>query len=333
MKYFVTGHTGFKGSWLIGLLKTLGHQTSGYSLAPEAGSVFETASMDRYLDHHFVSDVRNAKELSTSIETASPDVVIHMAAQALVRRSYLEPLDTFSTNVVGTLNVLDALSNTRFEGPVIIITTDKVYKDLGRISYVETDPLGGHDPYSASKAMADILSQSWAETNQHMKVHVARAGNVIGPHDKSTDRLLPDIVRSIQTGMPIKLRHPNSVRPWQHVLDCLGGYLQFVDAIQKNSKELPIALNFGPPAESFRSVSDLVELARLDNPELKVEVQEHSESQAKETSVLRLNSDLARDTLGWTDKIDLEWAVRRSVLDSFREPSQVIEEHLELFLR
>jgi len=308
--YFVTGHTGFKGSWLIVLLKALGHTVSGYALTPPEGGLFVGGGLESDLYQHTIGDIRNQEKLQAALSDANPDVVIHLAAQPLVLRSYEDPIETYTTNVNGTLNLLEAVTSLSTQPTLLVVTTDKVYKDTGKGVYSESDPLGGHDPYSASKAMADILTQSWAATHENMVIHVARAGNVIGAFDVSQNRLIPDIKLAIESNVPLVTRHPDAVRPWQHVLDCLSGYLAFIDAAREGVK-LPVALNFGPDPEGLRAVSDVIATASVAFPTL--QVQRSSSETPKETSLLTLDSGKAKAHLGWANVLGFEESVLNSL--------------------
>jgi CDP-glucose 4,6-dehydratase len=311
MHYFITGHTGFKGSWLIAFLKSKGHEVSGYSLAAVEGGLFDLAKLDQDLKHHTIADIRDLERLSIALAEAKPDVVVHLAAQPLVLRSYEDPVETYTTNVNGTLNLLQAITHLSSPPITLVITTDKVYRDTGKGSYSELDALGGHDPYSASKAMADILTQSWAETHPSLRLHIARAGNVIGAFDVSQDRLLPDLIRALKQKTPLTVRHPEAVRPWQHVLDCLNGYLKFIDAIA-DGHEPPLALNFGPDPDGMKSVTDLLTVASVVFPEFQFETAETGI--LKETGLLTLNPELAHSNLNWRNQISFEQAVLASLV-------------------
>jgi CDP-glucose 4,6-dehydratase len=310
MHYFVTGHTGFKGSWLILLLKSKGHEVSGYSLAAAEGGLFDLAKLDQDLKHHEIADIRDLERLSRAVAEAKPDVVIHLAAQPLVLRSYEDPVETYTTNVNGTLNVLQAVTRLSSPPTTLVVTTDKVYRDTGVGSYSELDSLGGHDPYSASKAMADIMTQSWAGTHRSLRLHIARAGNVVGAFDVSPDRLLPDVIRAINQKAPLMVRHQDAVRPWQHVLDCLNGYLMFVDAIEEG-QDLPVALNFGPDPDGIKSVMDVLRVASGMFPDLQIEVE--ASPKLKETGLLTLNSQMAHQKLGWKNRLDFNETVALSL--------------------
>jgi CDP-glucose 4,6-dehydratase len=289
------------------MLKELGHEVSGLSLAPPGGGLFERANLESVLINHHISDIRNLPALLSAVREAEPDVLIHMAAQPLVIRSYEDPIETYTTNVDGTRNVLEVLSELENPPATLIVTTDKVYRDDCKGSYDERDPLGGHDPYSASKAMADILTQSWASTNPHLRLHIARAGNVIGAFDVSANRLLPDAMKAIKEGTPLDIRNPSSVRPWQHVLDCLAGYLEFVQHSLSDT-DLPLALNFGPDESSIKTVSSVISLVKSNFPRLNAK-ESASVGAPKETQLLTLNSALARTALRWKNQLDFEEAV------------------------
>ncbi len=250
MHYLITGHTGFKGPWLVLLLLSRGHQVSGLALNPDDGSLFQRAGLTEHLVSDFRVDIRDAEATAAAVKAAAPDVVVHMAAQSLVRESYRNPRYTYETNAIGTLNVLEAVGATPSVRAHVVITTDKVYRNVDQeAGYVETDPLGGDDPYSASKAMADLLAQSWIRSFPGVPTAIARGGNVIGGGDVSHDRLLPDLVAAYADGRAPQLRFPRAVRPWQHVLDCLNGYLVLADALLTGSGLGQ--WNFGPGRDSF----------------------------------------------------------------------------------
>ncbi|MBP6431264.1 MAG: CDP-glucose 4,6-dehydratase [Ferruginibacter sp.] len=269
-KIFLTGHTGFKGAWLLCWLNNLGAIVKGYSLAPEKQhSLFNL--VEKNIDfENIISDIRKKNELETAINNFKPDIIFHLAAQPLVRRSYLIPSQTFEVNVVGTCNILEAVKKLEKKCTVIIITTDKVYKNKEQnYFYKEEDNLGGYDPYSASKAACEIAVSSFRNSffnrekyRQHEKAIVtARAGNVIGGGDWSDDRIVPDIVRALQQNNVIEVRSPNAVRPWQHVLEPLNGYLQLAKLAYENYETVADSYNFGPLASDHCKVKDLVEVA------------------------------------------------------------------------
>ncbi len=301
MHALVTGHTGFKGAWLTLLLNHRGHAVSGIALDPEPGSLFDRANVTELMVSDVRCDVRDAEAVRDHFLRLQPDVVIHLAAQPLVRASYVNPRETVETNVMGTLAVLEAITETPSTKGALIVTTDKVYRNVNQqIGYVESDALGGDDPYSASKAMADILVSAWERSFHPCPVAIARAGNVIGGGDVSTDRLFPDIIRSFKENTPVKLRYPGAVRPWQHVLDCVSGYLLLVDQLLSGGGQG--AWNFGPDPEAFRTVRDATELAmKLWPAEQGWELS--SAKHPHEAHLLTLDSSKARSDLGWTDRL------------------------------
>ncbi|MET4703231.1 CDP-glucose 4,6-dehydratase [Frigoribacterium sp. UYMn621] len=311
MHYLVTGHTGFKGAWLVLLLRSRGHTVSGLALEPLEGSLFETARLTELIEADRRVDIRDAPATTAAIREIAPDVVLHLAAQPLVRRSYLNPRETFETNVMGTFNVLEAVSMTPSVAAQVIITTDKVYRNVDqRAGYRESDPLGGDDPYSSSKAMADLLTQSWVKSFPGVPTAIARAGNVIGGGDVSPDRLLPDLLNSYSQGDPASLRYPLAVRPWQHVLDCLNGYLALSDALLAGSGRGE--WNFGPGDESFVPVGEVADItARLwgDGASWNAPGGEY----LHEANLLALDSAKAIQQLGWSNRLlfprSVEWTI------------------------
>jgi len=333
MKFFITGHTGFKGSWLVLLLRHLGHEVAGFSLEPDSKSLFQLGGLEADVAHHIIGDIRDKELLREAIFAAKPDVGLHLAAQPLVLDSYLAPYETFSTNVNGTLNFLEAWMTEAKDKPALVITTDKVYKDSGKRSYAEEDELGGVDPYSASKSMADILAQSWRHTYPGAPLGIARAGNVIGAFDHAPNRLLPDLLRCHETEEPLVLRNPNAVRPWQHVLDCLNGYLLFLERIASSGGKIPVALNFGPDSHEFRSVQEVVEFSKSKLPNLRVE-SAVSPSGPKETQFLCLDSSKARSELGWTPKFDFFESLTLSLAGKEwrHDPRKLVEAQIADFL-
>jgi len=311
MHFLITGHTGFKGAWLSLILLERGHLVSGISLQPEVGSLFERAEIGKFLENDIRCDIRESAKLQSQFKEVNPDVVIHLAAQALVRESYKNPLNTFETNVIGTLNVLKASQQITHLRAQLIITTDKVYKNIGKtVGYEETEPLGGQDPYSASKAMADIATQSWLSSFKNAPTAIARAGNVIGGGDVCADRLIPDLIRSYSSGLTPKLRAPNSVRPWQHVLDCLNGYLMLVDAVIQNQFEG--AWNFGPDENQSKTVANVADIAGAAWGAEKSWEQDLG-NHPHEASMLMLNSKKARTRLSWLDKLSFEESVEWTI--------------------
>ena len=312
MKYFVTGHTGFKGAWLTLMLSELGHEIHGYALDPIPGSLFERAQLGSLCSSDIRADIRDTEKLFSELSRVSPEVIIHLAAQPLVRYGYEHPEETFTTNFNGTLNVLAATTQLSRLLAVLIVTTDKVYDNTSKKEgYVESDPLGGLDPYSASKAAADILAQSWAYTHPNLPIAIARAGNVIGGGDVSGDRLLPDVIKAFSESRPAEIRNPKAVRPWQHVLDCLNGYLQLTNSIvQRESRG---AWNFGPEIESCKSVGEVADLTKelwggsVDWNHTQDEDAPH------EDNYLLLDSTKSQRGLDWRNQLSLRQALSKTI--------------------
>lgn len=306
MHFLITGHTGFKGSWLTLLLKQRGHTVSGLALDPLAGSLFERASIAQELEADFRLDIRDAAATRDAIAASGANVLIHLAAQPLVRESYRNPRYTYETNVNGTLHVLDALASADSLTAALVITTDKVYRNDGRVTgYCESDALGGADPYSTSKAMADLLTQSWMQTAQ-LPVSIARAGNVIGGGDVCAERLLPDLFLAYEAGGVATLRNPDAVRPWQHVLDCLDGYLTIVDALCAGAPS--DAWNIGPVDANPLTVG---EVATLVTAQLGA-APHHTipDNSLHEAQLLSLDVSKAQELLGWNPRLSVEEAIR-----------------------
>jgi len=312
MHYLVTGHTGFKGSWLSTMLEMQGHSVSGIALDPQEESLFNQANISSLFTNDLRIDIRDRVQIQTAVSAINPDVIIHLAAQPLVRESYRTPLETFEINMLGTLNILEAsreLSNLK---AALIITTDKVYKNHNHLrGYIETDELGGDDPYSASKATADIAAQSWIKNFSTVPIAIARAGNVIGGGDWASDRLIPDLVKAYANGNYPTLRYPNAIRPWQHVLDCLNGYLTLVDA--QLTRGISGVWNFGPDLSEKYSVNELVtffasEWGVKGSPWIPEAVE-----QFHEAGYLLLDSEKSRSELIWENKLRFENAIRWTV--------------------
>lgn len=305
MRYLVTGHTGFKGSWLSLMLKHLGHEVSGISLNPEEDSLFESARLSEIFSQDSRVDIRDIDKLTEAVISSDPEVIIHLAAQPLVRYSYLHPVETFETNVIGTLNVLEASRNLSNLKAVLIITTDKVYKNFEYLrGYKEDDALGGQDPYSASKSAADIATQSWVDSFAKVPVAIARAGNVVGGGDWSQDRLVPDLVKAYRSNRTPVIRNPESIRPWQHVLDCLNGYLLLVESML--SKGTGGSWNFGPDHTEIHKVNEVINSFsnhfKHSGPAWGLDQGENP----PESHLLLLDSSKARTQLRWKDFLSFE---------------------------
>jgi CDP-glucose 4,6-dehydratase len=309
--YLVTGHTGFKGSWLVLLLRELGHEVSGLALDPHPGSLFDAASLSGMLRIDLRGDIRDYGTVQRAFAETAPDAVFHLAAQPLVRESYREPRWTIETNVLGTLNLLEAIRETPSVQAALMITSDKVYRNDGRLDgYVEDDSLGGVDPYSASKAMTDLLIQSWTQSFEVCPTAIARAGNVIGGGDTGRERLVPDLMAAFSADTPAAIRSPRAIRPWQHVLDCLHGYTLLMNNLLRGMSLG--AWNFGPEARNSASVADVAdELARLWGNGATWEAA--SQDALHEAAMLTLNSSRARQELHWRDLLTLEEALEWTI--------------------
>lgn len=315
-RVLITGHTGFKGSWLALWLHSMGAQVTGLALDPDtAPSHWNLLGLGDLADYRV--DLRNAQAVRDVFELQRPEMVFHLAAQPLVRRSYREPARTFDVNVMGLVYLLEAVRDCPSVRTVVNVTTDKVYEErVVHGGYRETDPLGGHDPYSSSKACAEIVSASYHKSFFGLghdelapRLATARAGNVIGGGDWAEDRLVPDLVRAAVTGNPLKIRNPNSTRPWQHVLDPLSGYLRLGQALLQDSRYAD-SWNFGPDRKSERSVQDVVSLLCTHWSDLRVEAD--SRNHPHEAATLHLNCEKASQQLAWRPTWDLETAVART---------------------
>lgn len=302
-RVLLTGHTGFKGGWCALWLHRLGARVTGLGLAPNTQpSLYSGASVADTLASH-LADVRDAGAVARIVADAAPEIILHLAGQALVRQALLSPSDTFATNVLGTMHVLEAARSAPSVRAVLVVTSDKVYRnDDSGAAFTEDDPLGGSEPYGASKAAAELAVQAMAASlaDRHVRVATARGGNVIGGGDYAPGRLVPDIMRATQLGLPVMLRHPPATRPWQHVLDCLAGYLAYAQALAE-ARPLPPALNIGPDAGTPVSVRALAEamLAAFGGA---VGWRQDEPSAIREARALALDSGRARAVLGWRDR-------------------------------
>ena len=313
MHYLITGHTGFKGAWLSMMLKTKGNKVSGISLAAEKSSIFNLSNLEDIFDNNIIKDIRDIS--NRDLPKMDIDIVIHLAAQPLVKTSYDFPVETFQTNVIGTLNVLELTKKIKPKA-TLIITTDKVYKNTSKKNgYVESDPLGGSDPYSASKAAADIATQSWRSSYGDHPIAIARAGNVIGGGDFADNRLLPDLINSFIQNRQPKLRYPEAIRPWQHVLDCLNGYLMIID--KQIDESISGEWNFSPPASPTHTVAEVATLAAKFWGSEQNWISDSIEHKA-ETDMLILDSSKARKELNWSEKLSFEESISWTV-DFYKE--------------
>lgn len=299
----MTGHTGFKGSWLTLWLQSMGAELTGFAPRMRPGpSLYELAELGAGM-REVPADIRDAGAVAAVFEEAQPQVVLHLAAQPIVRRSYREPAETFAVNVMGTTNVLDAARGTASVEAIVVVTSDKCYENRGlERGYREDEPLGGADPYSASKAAQELVAHAYRRSFG-MPVATGRAGNVIGGGDFAEDRLVPDIMRSALAGEPVTVRNPDAIRPWQHVLEPLSGYLALAQALA--SGDAPHAVNFGPRDEDSRPVGWIVERLASLWPGGIEQAPSAEEAPPPEASVLKLDSSLAGRALGWEPAWDL----------------------------
>lgn len=312
----ITGHTGFKGGWLALWLTSMGAKVHGYALSPPTSpSFFEATLLEDHLQSSTLGDIRNLASISKSLKQAKPSVVFHLAAQPLVRDSYLSPVETFSTNLMGTVNVLEATRASGEVQAIVNVTTDKCYENKEWLwPYRETDSLGGHDPYSSSKACAEIATAAYrksflAEAGIH--VATARAGNVIGGGDWATDRLIPDFFRAADRGETLQIRSPNAVRPWQHVLEPLAGYLLLAEKLVIEGGSFAEAWNFAPEDTDAKPVSWIVDrlCASASNGKWEHDVG----SQPHEAALLKLDNSKAKANLGWFPRWGLPTALEKTI--------------------
>jgi len=313
---FLTGHTGFKGGWIALWLSQLGAKVDGYSLAPPTTPNFFTEiQLEDRLQSSTIADIRDLPKLAAAMQVAQPSIVIHMAAQPLVRESYNTPVDTFATNVIGTVNVLEAARRIETVQAIVNITTDKCYENQEWLwPYRENDRLGGHDPYSSSKACAEIAAAAYRNSFlAEAGIHLAsvRAGNVIGGGDWAADRLIPDFLCAIDAGATLRIRSPNAVRPWQHVLEPLSGYLMLAERLVTDGAAFAEAWNFGPEEFDAKPVSWIVErlCQKLPHARWKLE----GAPQPHEAGLLKLDSAKAKTRLGWSSRWSLGNALDKTV--------------------
>jgi CDP-glucose 4,6-dehydratase len=318
-KVFITGHTGFKGSWLSLWLASMGARVQGYALAPiTSPNLFNILEINSFIEKSYIADIRDLDALQKAILDANPDIVIHMAAQPLVRYSYSNPVETYSVNAMGTVHILESMRTLDSVRATVVVTSDKCYENKEWIwAYRENDSMGGYDPYSSSKGCAELITAAYRQSffndpNAINKIATARAGNVIGGGDWSEDRLIPDAIRAFEAGKKLIIRNPMAVRPWQHVLEPLSGYLMLAKALYENGSAFDSSWNFGPRDEDNRTVQDVVDLfvsgwrktARWGRGE---EIQPH------EARLLKLDCSKARSKLGWIPKWGLEESVRKII--------------------
>lgn len=315
-RVFVTGHTGFKGGWLTLWLSELGAQVYGFSLAPPTfPSFFEVCGLKRRLAAHILGDIREADTLAAAMRNSGAEIVLHLAAQPLVRRSYVAPVETFASNVMGTVNLLEAVRKTPTVRAVVNVTSDKCYDNQEWLwPYREGDQLGGSDPYSSSKACAELVTEAYRRSflvQTGVQLASARAGNVMGGGDWADDRLLPDFLRALDEGRELRVRHPEAIRPWQHVLESLSGYLLLAEQLYEKGAPFTGAWNFGPSEADAYSVRWIVEHLCAAVPDARWAWE--PEPGGHEASILKLDSTRARAVLGWRSRWSVAIALDRTL--------------------
>ena len=318
---FLTGHTGFKGGWLSVWLTSMGAKVTGYALAPNTKpSFFEVVGVASLLEKNHIADIRDLSLLKLAMERANPDILIHMAAQPLVRHSYEDPLETFSTNVMGTVNVLESARKIDGIKAIVVVTTDKCYENREWVwGYRENEPLGGSDPYSSSKACAELVTNAYRQSffsgniaTSNAGVASARAGNVIGGGDWSADRLIPDALSAIETDKSLILRNPFATRPWQHVLEPLSGYLVLAQALFDKGNNFASAWNFGPGDEGNKTVENVIDILNSTWGNT-AGWQQHPQAQPHEAHLLKLDCSKAHEQLAWVPQWKLGEAIEKIV--------------------
>ncbi|AWW47044.1 CDP-glucose 4,6-dehydratase [Polynucleobacter paneuropaeus] len=317
-RVFLTGHTGFKGGWLSLWLSSMGAKVTGYALAPNTSpSFFDAAQVEGDLENSIIGDIRDLGRLKEAMADAKPEIVFHMAAQPLVRFSYANPVETYATNVMGTVNVIEGIRALTCVRAAVIVTTDKCYENQERAAgYREDEPMGGYDPYSSSKGCAELVTSAYRQSyfspqkfDQHrVAIASARAGNVIGGGDWSEDRLIPDAIRAFEAGQALIIRNPLAIRPWQHVLEPLSGYLELAQALYQKGATFNGAWNFGPRDSDARSVKEVINLL-IDRWVSAVSWQQNQSEQPHEAHSLKLDCSKAQEKLHWIPKWSLEQAI------------------------
>jgi len=315
-RVFLTGHTGFKGGWLALWLQDMGAEVHGYALKPPTEpNLFTVGRVGEGLSANTIGDIRDITALAGAMKSACPQIVLHMAAQPLVRYSYSEPVETYAVNVMGTVNLLEAVRETPGVRAVVVVTTDKCYENRETgLPYREEEPLGGYDPYSSSKACVEILASAWRRSyfeKDQVAVATARSGNVIGGGDWAVDRLVPDFLRALDKGEILRIRSPEAVRPWQHVLEPLSGYLRLAECLFTGGSACAEGWNFGPAGEDARSVRWIVERLVAASPGAEWECEKNQ--QPHEAGYLKLDISKACSRLGWCPRWRLETALEKTL--------------------
>ncbi len=311
-RVFLTGHTGFKGGWMSLWLQSMGAEVHGYALTPPTEiNLFTIADISKNMASSVIADIRDIALLRQAMQAAQPEIVFHLAAQPLVRYSYAEPVETYATNIMGTVNLFEALRKTASVRAVINVTTDKCYENKESLRpYTEDDAMGGYDPYSSSKGCSELVTAAYRRsflTEAGIAVASARAGNVIGGGDWSEDRLIPDFLRAIDKNETLVIRSPNAIRPWQHVLEPLAGYLLLAEKLVTNGEQFAQGWNFGPADEDAQTVAWIIEKLISAAPNANWQIDENP--QLHEANYLKLDSSKARSQLGWQPRWNLEYAL------------------------
>jgi CDP-glucose 4,6-dehydratase len=321
-RVFLSGHTGFKGGWLSLWLASMGARVTGYALAPiTTPCLYDELGIDSLIEKSIIGDVRNLAQLRAEMFAAQPEIVIHMAAQPLVRYSYLSPVETYATNVMGTVHILDSIRNIPSVRSIVIVTTDKCYENREWLwGYRENEAMGGYDPYSNSKGCAELVTSAYRQsyfsdptrTAHGPALASARAGNVIGGGDWSEDRLIPDALKAFETKKLLMIRNPLATRPWQHVLEPLSGYLVLAQALYQEGAKFASAWNFGPHAEDARSVEEVINLL-IEKLPMGGAWEQDRNQQPHEAHSLKLDCSKADQLLGWRPRWSLETALQKIV--------------------
>lgn len=315
---FLTGHTGFKGGWLALWLASMGAKVTGFALAPNTTpNLFTSVQIEKDLTRSYIADIRDAQAVLAAFKEAQPQIVIHMAAQPLVRYSYDHPLETYATNVMGTAHVLDAARQTASVRAIVVVTSDKCYENREWVwAYRENEAMGGYDPYSSSKGCAELVSAAYRQSffslerygDHGVALATARAGNVIGGGDWSIDRLIPDAIRAFEANQPLLIRNPLATRPWQHVLEPLSGYLVLAQALYEEGAQFNGGWNFGPRDEDARPVQEVINLL-IQNWGSPAKWKQVQGEQPHEAHSLKLDCSKARQYLGWVPR----WSLERTI--------------------
>ncbi len=319
-KVFITGHTGFKGSWMAYWMQSLGADVVGYSLPPNTNpNHFELLNLDI---KSYLNNICDLSLLQKALTEVKPDIIFHLAAQPLVRYSYQNPIETYQTNVMGTLNVMEAARNCESVKAIVVITTDKCYENKEQLKgYVESDRMGGYDPYSSSKGCAELAVSSYRNSffnlNEYQKSHqvllaTARAGNVIGGGDWSLDRLIPDLIFGAINGKKAQIRYPNAIRPWQHVLEPIFGYLMLGERLLKGEKEFAEAWNFGPEEDEVLTVGEVLKFSKNIWSKINYEI-EANQVKLHEANLLKLNIEKAKTKLDWKPKWTNQQSIQKTI--------------------